>query len=253
MNEQHRKSGLKQEDKRNLLSDLEDLSGMLDDDGAKIEPELTQPYDLEDLPVLKSFVEDVPTLNESMSEASKDKEAGTTQEQRVDDSFVDDDPLAISSAVRHQHSHSTASDATPSNPTSTDIDNVPTLDPLASPLIGSSGVSNNTAATAPPTPSLQPKGDNPFLPKNTLDRLRNEASEVAESTVSQELRNLVKQRALPNFDTNSKEYQALRNQASKMVNEVIKSVLPRLEAELRMKLENEVDAYLKELRKNAQD
>ena len=242
MNEQYRKSGLKQEDKRNLLNELEDLSGMLDDDGVKIEPELTQPYDLEDLPVLKSFVEDVPTLNQSMSE-SNNKEPGTSGKASVDDSFVDDDPLAISSAVRQQRTSSAPIDTA----------NVPTLDPLASPLVGSNGTAQQSSnPTSSPNPS-EPKSDNPFLPKSTLERLKNEASNVTESAVSQELRNLVKQRSLPNFDTNSKEYQALRNQASKMVNEVIKSFLPRLEAELRMKLENEVDTYLKELRKNAQD
>ena len=205
--------------KSDLLHDLEDLSGMLDDDD-DIERELTQPYDLEDLPVLKSFVEDVPTLNEALTDDSANPHPPAqpippTASGPLDDSFVDDDPLAISPSVRQQRA-------------------------------------SHTAAATAPTAALTSKGDNPFLPKSTLDRIRSGTAPL-ENKASQELRDLVKQRALPNFSTNSKEYQALRNDASKMVNEVIKLFIPRMEAELRMRLEQEIDEFLKELRKNAQD
>ena len=52
------------------------------------------------------------------------------------------------------------------------------------------------------------------------------------------------------FDANSKEAQVLRQKASQLVNEVIRANMPRLEAELRMKLEQEVDRMFKEIKKN---
>lgn len=209
MNEEHRKPGLKKSAKANLLNDLEDLSGMLDEDSARIEKELTQPYDLEDLPVLKSFVEDVPTLSESLEPAAEP-------------SSDPDDPLAISPEVRQKAQNASGQPQPAEAPTLTN----------AAPQVSK---------------------DNPFLPKSTLEKLNKEVTQPVETQASQELRNLVKQRSLPNFSPNSKEYQALRNDASKMVNEVIKLFIPRMEAELRMRLEKEVDQYLNELRKNAQD
>lgn len=209
MNEEHRKPGLKKSAKANLLNDLEDLSGMLDEDSARIEKELTQPYDLEDLPVLKSFVEDVPTLSESL-------------ESKAESADDPDDPLAISPEVRQKAQNASGQPQPAEAPTLTN----------AAPQVSK---------------------DNPFLPKSTLEKLNKEVTQPVETQASQELRNLVKQRSLPNFSPNSKEYQALRNDASKMVNEVIKLFIPRMEAELRMRLEKEIDQYLNELRKNAQD
>lgn len=235
--------------KSDLLHDLEDLSGMLDDDD-DIERELTQPYDLEDLPVLKSFVEDVPTLNEALTDDSANppppaQPIPPTASGPLDDSFVDDDPLAISPSVRQQRASHTA--ATPLGNSSFAASGIPSPPPVqAKPATAA------TAAATAPTAALTSKGDNPFLPKSTLDRIRSGTAPL-ENKASQELRDLVKQRALPNFSTNSKEYQALRNDASKMVNEVIKLFIPRMEAELRMRLEQEIDEFLKELRKNAQD
>ena len=242
----HRSKPNNNNSKGNLLHDLEDLSGMLDDD-AEIERELTQPYDLEDLPVLKSFVEDVPTLNEALSEDANDSEpeiqptpapspVPPTASSNLDDSFVDDDPLAISPSVRQQRAGGASATTTvSSNPT-------PATPPVTSP----------TAAVKTPPAATIPKGDNPFLPKSALEQMRNATAPI-ENKASQELRDLVRQRSLPNFSTNSKEYQALRNDASKMVNEVIRLFMPRMEAELRMRLEREIDEFLKELRKNAQD
>ena len=190
---------------------------MLDED-QEITKELTQPYGLEDLPVLKSFVEDVPTLNESMIDSEE-------QPRAIAPSTAEDDPLAISPEVRKQHSEKTAQP--------------PTIQRA------DSSVSTNSPREINP--------DDTFLSKSTLSKLKSNASQKPEAQISQELRNLVKQRSLPNFSPNSKEYQALRTDASKMVNEVIKLFIPRMEAELRMRLEKEVDEYLNELRKNAED
>lgn len=243
----HRSKPDSNNSKGDWLHDLEDLSDMLDDD-AEIEKELTQPYDLEDLPVLKSFVEDVPTLNEALSEDANDPEPEIQPtpappppppkaSSSLDDSFVDDDPLAISPSVRQQRAGGASATTTvsSSNPT-------PATPPVTPP----------TAAVKTPPAATIPKGDNPFLPKSALERMRNATAPI-ENKASQELRDLVRQRSLPNFSTNSKEYQALRNDASKMVNEVIRLFMPRMEAELRMRLEKEIDEFLKELRKNAQD
>lgn len=240
MNDNRSKPGLHKQEKNNLLSDLEDLSDMLDDEQAEIQKELTQPYDLEDLPVLKSFVEDVPTLNEPLAGEDKrddNPDPNPIFARDIDDSFVDDDPLAISPSVRQQRSGNTEQSQQTQQPT-------PPLAPQPSSV--QSTATTQSAAQAP-------KGENPFLPQSALDRLKNKTTDAFENKASQELRNLVKQRALPNFDTGSKEYQALRNQASKLVNEVIRLFIPRMEAELRMRLEKEIDEYMKELRKNAQD
>ncbi len=63
MKEERGKPGSKS-NKTDLLNDLEDLSGLLNRPGVH-NKELTLPQGLDDLPVLKSFVEDVPTLSES--------------------------------------------------------------------------------------------------------------------------------------------------------------------------------------------
>lgn len=215
MNQEPRKPGLK-DTKENLLDDLEDLSGMLDEDPLAIQKELTQPYDLEDLPVLKSFVEDVPTLNESMEPSAPPP-------------AQEEDPLAISPEVREQLSNKQKQP--------------PTLTPDAP------DTSTKVSANLQDKPSTE----NPFLPKSAVNNITTSTAQASKAQVSQELRSLVKQRSLPNFSPNSKEYQALRNDASKMVNEVIKLFIPRMEAELRMRLEKEVDEYLNELRKNNEE
>ena len=253
MTDHRSKPDLQKKAKDNLLSDLEDLSGMLDDESTEIERELTQPYDLEDLPVLKSFVEDVPTLSEKLSgdEGEKTNKTGEspakpatpTHSSGIDDSFVDDDPLAISSAVRQQRAGGTA----PQPP------GTGTEKPQLQSHSSTSAPTPSPAPAKAAEPAKTPRSDNPFLPKSALDRIKNDASGRYENKASQELRDLVRQRSLPNFSTNSKEYQALRNDASKMVNEVIKLFIPRIEAELRMRLEKEIDEFLKELRNNAKD
>lgn len=93
------------------------------------------------------------------------------------------------------------------------------------------------------------KTENPFLPKSTLDKIRENHANDASS----ELRKLIENNPLQklSFDMapNSREYQQLRQKASQMVNEVIRANMPRLEAELRLKLEQDVDRMFKELKK----
>jgi hypothetical protein len=93
------------------------------------------------------------------------------------------------------------------------------------------------------------KSENPFLPKSTLDKIRENHANDASS----ELRKLIENNPLQklSFDMapNSREYQQLRQKASQMVNEVIRANMPRLEAELRLKLEQDVDRMFKELKK----
>ncbi|HVL00068.1 MAG TPA: hypothetical protein VM553_09650 [Dongiaceae bacterium] len=93
------------------------------------------------------------------------------------------------------------------------------------------------------------KNENPFLPKSTLDKIR----ENHQNDASAELRKLIQTNPLNklSFDATpgSKEYQALRQKASQLVNEVIRANMPRMEAELRMKLEQEVDRMFKDIRK----
>lgn len=93
------------------------------------------------------------------------------------------------------------------------------------------------------------KSENPFLPKSTLDKIRENHANDASS----ELRKLIENNPLQklSFDLapNSREYQQLRQKASQMVNEVIRANMPRLEAELRLKLEQDVDRMFRELKK----
>ena len=103
----------------------------------------------------------------------------------------------------------------------------------------------------------QPDGENPFLPRSTLNKIReNHARESRFSDdASTELRKLLQENPLNKLsfessNNNSKEFRDLRQKASQMVNEVIRASMPRLEAELRMKLEQEVDRLFKDAKKN---
>lgn len=190
--------------RKKMLNELESLSGMLDseDDTPKFD----------DLPVLKSFVEDVPVLNDRVSQ------------QHTDTSFIDNDPLAISDAVRRQRLGISEPEVVP------------------------------THTPAPPAPRMksdyerfkeQHFDDASLNAKPAPDKLREPRNDAAE-----ELRRLLNSATgtKPRFekDHGSREYQQLRQKASQVVNEIIKNYMPRLEAELRMKLETEVDRILKD-------
>ncbi len=358
MNHGDSKPTLKQQEKKNMLDELESLSRMLDDDLDLDDDKPGRPIP-EDIPVLKSFVDDVPVLSERFVEDDDFIEppvltappvlqpvspAPTLRPQqtdsldqsaarfntiptlefsgRLDDSFLDNDPLEISAAVRQ---HRTAPDAplqrensaakpapqpmspAPAQPAAADTSH--RLPPQAPPSVQSTvarpqpvvpastheapvaarpaGVStpvppapahhapaSHTPVTSAPvisapastaTPAqhtaasvTQPltrfqtgnKSENPFLPKSTLDKIRENHQAY---DASAELRKLIQTNPLQklSFDASpsSKEYQALRQKASQLVNEVIRANMPRMEAELRMKLEQEVDRMFKEIRK----
>lgn len=189
-----------------MLNELESLSGILDAEEEKPK--------FDDLPVLKSFVEDVPVLNDRVGQTNAS-----------DTSFIDNDPLAISDAVRRQHA------------------GVPEPEPEATP---------------PPaaTPQARAKSeyerfkeqhfeDPAHATKSSTEKQREPRNDAAE-----ELRRLLNTPtgSKPRFDKDpaSREYQQLRQKATQVVNEIIKSYMPRIEAELRMKLETEVDRILKD-------
>src|SRR3990167_8530394 len=126
MNHGDSKTSLKQQEKQKMLDELESLSRMLDEDLDDEDDTPARPVP-EDIPVLKSFVDDVPLLNEGflddepeiIAPPPKPKPTQKTDSVdqsaarfntapvpdfsgRLDDSFLDNDPLEISAAVR-QH------------------------------------------------------------------------------------------------------------------------------------------------------
>lgn len=212
--------------KKPLLDELESLNDMLSPDDEQEADGL-----LEDLPVIKSFVEDVPILQDRLSEhndTSVPPTAGTTTATNntssaatSDHRFLDDDPLAISEAVRARQKGQPAPEPTPPEPATP-----PAQRRFSSP---------------------RPTGENPFLPKSAMDKLR----DAKEDSASAQLRDLLRKPSkLPTFnsDPNSAEYKALRQKATQLVSEIVKAHLPKIEAELRMRLETEVDAMFKSLR-----
>src|SRR3990167_103174 len=126
MNHGDSKTSLKQQEKQKMLDELESLSRMLDEDLDDEDDTPARPVP-EDIPVLKSFVDDVLLLNErflddepeiiapppkpkpTQKTDSVDQSAARFNTApvpdfsgRLDDSFLDNDPLEISAAVR-QH------------------------------------------------------------------------------------------------------------------------------------------------------
>lgn len=300
---------LKRQEKEKMLDELESLSRLLDED---LEDDLEDgdatPFP-EDIPVLKSFVDDVPVLNERFeseptpvpvtpppaqktdsldtSAASFRTVPNTRAPSRLDDSFLDKDPLEISAAVRENRKWP---DVTASKPATPILDNIPTLEPAAAvkpapapaaprpaapipPSVSASFMpgAGSTAKPAPapaaPAPAepqpmtaakaTQPltrfqsssKSENPFLPKATLDKIRENHANDASSELRKLIENNPLQKLSFDMSPNSREYQQLRQKASQMVNDVIRANMPRLEAELRLKLEQEVDRMFKELKK----
>lgn len=190
--------------RKKMLNELESLSGILDAEEEKPE--------FDDLPVLKSFVEDVPVLNDRVSQPA------------TDTSFIDNDPLAISDAVRRQHSGEPEPEA--------------------------------VIPTAPVAPQARAKSEYERFKEQHFEDAALSAKTAAEkqreprNDAAEELRRLLNSPSggKPRFDKDpsSREYQQLRQKATQVVNEIIKSYLPRIEAELRMKLETEVDRILKD-------
>lgn len=240
---------IKTDEQKRLLDELESINDMLDFDEDDYDPDAPGKFD--DLPVLKSFVEDVPMLSDRLVKTEKEVELTPKPETNPennpplsstygtrDDSFVDRDPLDISDAVRHLRS------------------GAPVEPPLAEPPKPAASRPVNAQGTPVSRFSgkSQPSSDNPFLPQAALDRLRDSK---ASDSASQELRDLIRKPKpkAPAFNTdpNSKEYKELRDKASRLVNELVKSYAPRIESELRMRLETEVDAIFKTLRKGDDD
>lgn len=297
------KSLINQKDKEKMLDDLESLSRMLDEEADEDEDTRVIP---EDIPVLKSFVDDVPVLSETLDEDDDDTAPSNSKSEpptlqptdsvdlnaanfstspvnrppasggdKLDMSFLDKDPLDISDRVKNYRSgeaSKTASAApapTPSTTPMTATGPIPAtakpaeVKPAAAkpaevkPELAQPDSSNGAEATRPPNRFQSSAGtENPFLPRSTLDKIReNHAWQQSRSDTddaSAQLRKLLQDNPLNKltFDPNSKEVQALRQKASQMVNDVIRANMPRLEAELRMKLEQEVDRMFKEIKKN---
>ncbi|MCG8534866.1 MAG: hypothetical protein MI808_07195, partial [Pseudomonadales bacterium] len=119
MSQGDQKSAIDQQEKDKMLDDLESLSQMLDDEDAIDDDDAAVP---EDIPILKSFVDDVPVLNDSLLEdqvANKEdqvedqpsdslyRNAGSfsttpVSSDKLDMSFLDKDPLEISAGVRNR-------------------------------------------------------------------------------------------------------------------------------------------------------
>lgn len=187
--------------RKKMLNELESLTGILDTEEDKPK--------FDDLPVLKSFVEDVPVLNDRVGQ--------------TDTSFIDNDPLAISDAVRRQH-------AGPVEP--------PPAPPATAP------------APARAKSEYERFREQHFEDAALTAKTQQEKAREPRSDAAEELRRLLNSPSAgkPRFDKDpaSREYQQLRQKASQVVNEIIKSYMPRIEAELRMKLETEVDRILKD-------
>jgi len=273
MSQGDQNSLINQEDKEKMLDDLESLSRMLDDEQEDEENSRIVP---EDIPVLKSFVDDVPVLNETLDEddvdSSPDEPAEPPTLQSTDSldlnaanfratpvnrpvsagasgldmSFLDKDPLDISDRVRNYR-----------NPTASSATQPAVTEPTANAQAVSTP-SQKAEDVTRPLNRFQPStsSENPFLPRSTLDKIREnhawEQKRNDDNDASAQLRKLLQDNPLNKvtFDPNSKEVQALRQKASQLVNDVIRANMPRLEAELRMKLEQEVDRMFKEIKKN---
>ena len=244
----------KQNESERLLSELESLNNTLDNDPFDLDSE----QQLEDLPVLKSFVEDVPVLSERLIKEGEDEQNPiaaplTSTPQDGSNTESNADPLAISDFVRQQRAANLASTG-----------NVPTpaTKTVTEPQIQNGANDTKSAALE----------SNPFLPQSAKDRIRDSRSGAANSSTgsgassarisnssrvssssdaSSELHALLRQSAKATFDDGqgSPEYQRLRQKASSVINEIVKIQLPRLEAELRMRLEAEVDAMIREQNK----
>ena len=297
MSQGDQKSAIDQQEKDKMLDDLESLSQMLDDEDAIDDDDAAVP---EDIPILKSFVDDVPVLNDSLLEDqvankedqvedqpsdSLDRNAGSfsttpVSSDKLDMSFLDKDPLEISAGVRNRQipavqAKSVPPESAPQKPLPDKADSpkaeatpkhAPSPAAVQAEPIQADSTQANSAHEGAAMPEAvkplerfqpQPGGENPFLPRSTLNKIReNHARESRFSDdASTELRKLLQENPLNKLsfessNNNSKEFRDLRQKASQIVNEVIRASMPRLEAELRMKLEQEVDRLFKDAKKN---
>lgn len=265
------KPAIKQPEKQKMLDELESLSRLLDED---LDDVPSRPIP-EDIPVLKSFVDDVPVLVERFEAESSpvplqktdsiDTQAGqfqtlpnTRSSGQLDVSFLDKNPLEISPAVRQHRATPAASPepapAAPAVPPAKAAQPAPAprapAAPVASPAATPAHATAQAAATQPLSRfQSSSKGENPFLPKSTLDKIRENHANDASSELRKLIENNPLQKLAFDLSPSSREYQQLRQKASQMVNEVIRANMPRLEAELRLRLEQEVDRMFKELKK----
>lgn len=268
------KSSINQQEKEDMLNDLESLSRMLEERAGEQDEATVVP---EDIPVLKSFVDEVPVLSETMEDpepASTEDHSGepptlqptdsldrsaprfdtaplqpAAAADHMDISFLDRDPLDISERVRQYRRPGATASPAPAPRAEATLPPEPPARPQPS-----------AAEVTRPLNRFQASGstENPFLPRSTLDKIReNHAWEQRGETdndASAQLRKLLQDNPLNkvSFDNHnsSRELQTLRRKASQLVDEVVRASLPRLEAELRMKLEQEVDRMFKEIRKN---
>ncbi|CBL45739.1 hypothetical protein HDN1F_21560 [gamma proteobacterium HdN1] len=207
-------SPLDNKQRNKMLNELKSLSGILDSEEEKPA--------FDDLPVLKSFVEDVPILNDRIQH---------------DRDFLDDDPLAISASVRQQHRAGTGEE----------------------PLEPNFHLDRNSDHAEPTGASSRARSEYERFRDQHFQSAARPTEKFATSKrldaekpldAGEELRKLLNAPSVgrPRFDLDptSQEYQKLRQKASLVVNDIIRASLPRLEAELRMKLETEVDRILKE-------
>mgnify|MGYP000010202239 CR=1 FL=1 len=260
----------KQNESERLLSELESLNNTLDNDPFDLDSE----QQLEDLPVLKSFVEDVPVLSERINKEDEDTQspvpapmdANATQYQGSTSSGDNTDPLAISDFVKQQRAANLASSGNTQTSTTPHNSEHPLLSTSPTPK----AVIEPRTTSDPSIAKSTTLESNPFLPQSAKDRIRDSRSVTAgsnlsstlssnrsnnrvsdSSNASSELHALLRQSAKATFDDGqgSPEYQRLRQKASSAINEIVKIQLPRLEAELRMRLEAEVDAMIREQNK----
>ena len=254
---------------KSFVDEVPVLSETLEEEPAKVEP------------VAPSQDQEPPTLQETDSIDLNAAKFSTHPVSRpavgagaaLDMSFLDKDPLDISERVRSYRERGDTPVATNSVPAAPEVakpapmaaNHTPAAAPMPTPTTApvvppEAPIASKAEEVTKPLNRFQPtnKSENPFLPRSTLDKIReNHAWEQnrdrdRENDASAQLRRLLQDNPLNKvtFDANSKEAQVLRQKASQLVNEVIRANMPRLEAELRMKLEQEVDRMFKEIKKN---
>ena len=225
-----------------LLSELESLNNTLENEQFDLDSE----QQLDDLPVLKSFVEDVPILSDRILKEEPETilAAPKSTQEREQEPTIENDPLAISDFVKQKR----AAGLTANNYSQQPKDAIPPVE--AAPITPTRpAIVAKTTNTPPPEPAATGAKleNNPFLPQSAKDRIRDHKNDA-----SSELHQLLRQSAKASFDDGhgSPEYQRPRSKASTAIDQIVKTHLPRLEAELRMRLEAEVDTMLREQNKD---
>lgn len=231
-----------------LLSELESLNNTLENEQFDLDSE----QQLEDLPVLKSFVEDVPILSDRILKEEPEVTLAKPNNDQEQEPRIENDPLAISDFVKQKRAAGLTANSYSQQPNQQQKQqtNEATAPVEAAPIAPTrpAEVANTTNTPPPETPATGAKlENNPFLPQSAKDRIRDHKNDA-----SSELHQLLRQSAKASFDDGhgSPEYQRLRAKASTAIDQIVKTHLPRLEAELRMRLEAEVDTMLREQNKD---